>query len=348
MYRLLYRLVFFAVGLFSASQCLAATPDGAELYRKHCSVCHGIEGNGGVGVPLHLQDFLAVASDDYLRKSIVTGRPGRVMPAFTQFNDGELDALVGYIRSFSSEPAPMYADGPIKGDAERGKQLFQDHCVTCHGVNGQGKGGTGVTFSRPREAPIMAPALNNTGFQQSISDAMLRATLLRGRHSTPMPSIREIGLKESDANHLISYIRTLEEASPGDEGTDDETIIKFDSAYSLEQTLENLKQAAVGRNFRVIRLQFLEEGLAKPGEENPRSVMLYFCNFAFLYEALAIDPRVGLFLPCRVTVIETDAGVQVMSINPKNLSRLFNNHELDKACQQMHDLYVEIIEEATL
>ena len=56
----------------------------------------------------------------------------------------------------------------------------------------------------------------------------------------------------------------------------------------------------------------------------------------------------GLFLPCRVTVVETDQGVQVMSINPQNLSRLFNNNELDEACQKMHDLYAEIIEEATL
>ena len=37
-----------------------------------------------------------------------------------------------------------------------------------------------------------------------------------------------------------------------------------------------------------------------------------------------------------------------MSINPKNLSHLFNNTELDKACQKMHDLYSDIMEEATL
>ena len=194
----------------------------------------------------------------------------------------------------------------------------------------------------------MAPALNNIGFQHSISDGMLKATLMRGRHQTPMPSITEIGLTEQDANDLVAFIRTLKSEAGSEAVSDEETVIKFDSAYGLEQTLENLKEAAIGRNFRVIRLQHLEEGLAPPGKENPRAVMLYFCNFAFLYEALAIDPRVGLFLPCRVTVIESEDGVQVMSINPKNLSRLFNNRELDKACQQMYDLYVEIIEEATL
>lgn len=77
-------------------------------------------------------------------------------------------------------------------------------------------------------------------------------------------------------------------------------------------------------------------------------VMLYFCNFALLNQALAIDPRVGLFLPCRVTVMETAEGVRVSSINPKTLSHLFNNRELDQACQDMHDLYAEIMEEATL
>ena len=56
-----------------------------------------------------------------------------------------------------------------------------------------------------------------------------------------------------------------------------------------------------------------------------------------------------LFLPCRVTVLEREDGVvQVMAINPKRLSKLFNNRELDQACDQMHGMYQEIIEEATL
>jgi len=98
----------------------------------------------------------------------------------------------------------------------------------------------------------------------------------------------------------------------------------------------------------VVREQYFEQGLAAAGGENPRRIILYFCNFAFLDEALAIDPRVGLFLPCRITLVETEHGVQVMSINPKHLSQLFNSQALDKACEQMHDLFEEIMEEATL
>lgn len=342
-----YRFVLGALVL-ATGVAAAASPDGALLYQRNCAVCHGAEGTGGVGVPLNLPDFLAVASDDYLRKTIRLGRPGRVMPAFPSMADAELNALVAYIRSLSPQQAPAYPAARSKGDAGRGGELFAKHCTVCHGDHGQGGTGTGVTFSRPRQAPVMAPALNNPGFQQAVSDAMLRETLLRGRTGTPMPSLKALGLAAADADDLIAFLRTLPGAEDVQENSDIEPVIQFESSYDLEQTLENLKQAVVGRNFRVIRLQHLEEGLAKPGAENPRTVMLYFCNFAFLNDALAIDPRVGLFLPCRVTVIETDHGVQVMSINPKNLSRLFNNSELDKACQHMHDLYAEIIEEATL
>lgn len=321
---------------------------GEQLYAQHCAACHGKDGSGGVGVPLNLPDFLAVASDDYLKITIREGRPGRVMPAFPRLSDSELAALVTHLRSMADVPAPDYSPQPLVGDAARGEQMFTKHCESCHGEHGKGGSGTGVTFSRPRDAPIMAPALSNSGFQQAASDAMLKASLLRGRKGTPMPSLGSLGLSEGDADDLVAYLRTLRTDSVPVEPDDHEVVIQYESSYDLEQTLENLKQAVVGRNFRIIRLQHLEEGLAKPGAENPRAVMLYFCNFALLNEALVIDPRVGLFLPCRITVLETGQGVQVSSINPKRLSHLFNNRELDRACQEMHDMYAEIIEEATL
>lgn len=331
----------------AASGPSAAAIDGAQLYHQTCAVCHGEHGDGGVGVPLNLPDFLAVASDDYFRVTIREGRPGRVMPAFPNLSAAEIDAIIAYLRSLSAEPVPVYSEKPPQGDAAHGGKLFASHCVTCHGDQGQGGAGTGVTFSRPRGAPIMAPALNNPGFQNAAGDAMLKATLMRGRRGTPMPSIADLGMRESDADDLVAYLRTLRKPESS-AAADEPAVIQFVSSYGLEQTLANLKESVIGHNFRVIREQELEQGLAEPGKENKRRIILYFCDFGFLNEALAIDPRVGLFLPCRVTLLETDQGVRVMSINPKKLSHLFNNRELDKACQRMHDLYTEIIEEATL
>ena len=112
--------------------------------------------------------------------------------------------------------------------------------------------------------------------------------------------------------------------------------------------MANLKQAITDQNFTLIRTDYLEHGLVAEGKENKKQVVLHFCNFGFLFEALAIDPRVGMFLPCRVTVIEKNDKVQLSTVNPKRLSELFNNHELDDSCRQMHEVYKTLLEDATL
>ncbi len=330
---------------------LQAAPDGALLYAQHCATCHGENGQGGVGVPLALPSFLNSVDDGFLKQTIRYGRPGRVMPAFGALSDAQLVALVGFIRGWSGQPAPVFPESPIKGDAGHGRTLYAEHCAICHGDDGGGGRGTGVTFSRPREQPIVAPALNNSGFLQAASDAMIRQTLRKGREGTPMLSFLEQGLSEQDIEDLVSYVRSFEGLDTGVEHghASESATLTMESPYSLDETVENLKQAITSQNFILIRTDTLEHGLVKEGDENPRQVILHFCNFNFLFEALAVDPRVGMFLPCTVTATEDDAGkVFVSTINPQYLSHLFNNSELDEYCDRMRGVYEAILEEATL
>jgi len=338
--------------LLGITTAVISEPRGGELYAAHCSGCHGDTGKGGVGVPLSLPSFLESVNDNFLHKSIRLGRPGRVMPGFQTLSDAQVDAIVRFIRGWSGKPAPEFSDQPIAGDVQHGKQLFASECADdCHGEDGKGGKGTGVTFSRMRSLPIIPPALNNAGFLAAASDEMIRHTLKFGREGTPMDSFLEEGLSEQDLDDLVSYVRSFEEQQPVPEKpkvTAAETTISFESSYTLEETVENLKDAIVSQNFILIREDHLEHGLVKEGEEDPSEIILHFCNFKFLYEALAVDPRVGMFLPCRVTVTEVDGKVMVTAINPMYLSRLFNNDELDEYCKKMHAVYTSILEDATL
>lgn len=330
---------------------LAAAPDGARLYAQNCAACHGLHGRGGVGVPLALANFLTSVSDDYLTTTIRHGRPGRVMPAFKQLSDAEVHAVVQHLRSWMPAGTEVAALPSIEvhGDAQRGKALFVQYCAACHGADGGGGHGTGVTFSRPRDLPIIPPALNNPGFLAAASDQMIKATLMNGREGTPMVSFLKQGLSERDIDDVVSYVRSFREAPLSwRPGNDDTPVLEMESSYSVEETVENVKRAAVGKNFRIIRVQTLEDGLAEPGQERQNAVIIYFCNFNFINQALALDPRVGLFMPCRLTVVEHDGKVKVMAINPKYLARLYNNAELDKPCDEMHQIYIGIMEEATL
>jgi cytochrome c oxidase cbb3-type subunit 3 len=327
-----------------------AAPDGGQLYAAHCAACHGDRGGGGVGVPLSLESFLTSVDDRFLWNTIRYGRPGRVMPAFQILSDVQITAIIAHIRSWSEKAAPEFSPAPVRGDAGHGKVLFADYCAACHGEQGKGGTGTGVTFSRRRELPIIAPALNNAGFLAAASDELIRHTLQFGREGTPMRSFLVQGLSEQDIDDLVSYIRSFEGQPTPDKRKDavTESSIRMESPYTLEETVENLKEAIVGQNFILIRTDYLEHGLVPEGEENKQQVILHFCNFSFLYDALAVDPRVGMFLPCKITVVEKEGRVTVSTINPMYLSRLFNNAELDEYCREMYALYVAIIEDATL
>ena len=338
-------LVVLVAGLTGLVQ---AAPDGEQLYQMHCSVCHGTDGGGGVGVPLSMPAFIDSVSDAYLESTIRHGRPGRIMPAFSRLSDAQVDAVVGYMRNWSGKPAASYDHTPVKGNPEHGAGLYAKHCAQCHGEDGQGGKGTGVTFSRKRDLPIIAPALNNPGFLASATDAMIKNTLIYGREGTPMTSALVAGLSEQDVNDLVAYIRSMKpsQIEPVDEDVD--SMIAVYSPYGMDETIENLKQSITDQNFTLIRTDYLDHGFAEEGKENEKQVVLHFCNFGFLYEALVIDPRVGLFLPCRVTVVEHEGKVQVMAINPMRLSKLFNNDELDSACKEMTRIYESILEDATL
>lgn len=349
---MLARLLSAAVLLFGFGMSAAmAASEGERLYGRNCAACHGENGTGGIGVPLALRSFQSSVSDDYLRKTIRHGRPGRVMPAFSQLSDSEIEAIVGHVRSWHKGPIATYSDKPIKGDPVHGKKLYGQHCAACHGPNGEGGKGTGVTFSRPRDLPIMAPALHNPGFLVAAPDAMIKATLMYGREGTPMTSFLKQGLKEKDIDDIVSYVRAFEK-EPLPESSKvlkvESPVIVRDSPYDLETTVENAKRAVSNNNFFYGRVQTLEYGLTEPANENPKQVIVYFCNISLLNQALAIDPRVGMFLPCRVTILETEGKVQVMSVNPNVLSRLFNNSELNRLCDEMTESYTAIIEEATL
>jgi len=341
-------LLLGCLTLFSGG-VLASNKTGDQLFHTYCAACHGNQGNGGVGVPLSLPAFINTVDDNYIRKTIQNGRPGRIMPSFAHLSASDINKIIHYIRTWTGVHPTPYSDEKIAGNPVHGKALFQKNCAACHGADGAGGHGTGVTFSRPRDLPILAPALNNRGFLAAASDEMIKHTLMNGREGTPMISFLKAGLSESDINDVVSYVRSFQSHLPHRPTADSKEppMLVFESPFSVEKTVNNLKQSVVAANMRLIRVQYLDDGFVKKGSENKKRVIVYSCGFNFLNEALKVDPRVGLFLPCRVTVVKHKDKVLVMSVNPKRLAYLFNNNELSELCAKMKKTYSDLMEEAT-
>jgi cytochrome c oxidase cbb3-type subunit 3 len=64
---------------------------------------------------------------------------------------------------------------------------------------------------------------------------------------------------------------------------------------------------------------------------------------------LKIEPRLGVVLPCRVTIMEREDGSVILVVpNLRVVARWFNNDELVGLWDAMEETFNEIIEEATL
>jgi cytochrome c oxidase cbb3-type subunit 3 len=79
---------------------------GAPLYQERCASCHGARGGGGSGPRVGNADFLASASNGYLRYAIAHGRPETKMPPFAStLPPPDIDAVVATLRGFAP-PSP--------------------------------------------------------------------------------------------------------------------------------------------------------------------------------------------------------------------------------------------------
>lgn len=115
---------------------------------------------------------------------------------------------------------------------------------------------------------------------------------------------------------------------------------------SMEQTVAALSQAIVNHNYTFVRQQAMDARLV-PYTQEVRSVRLvYFCNFAKMDRALRATPLATQVLPCRITLVETPEGVDLLAVNPAWTSQ--NVPELQEQCAELKADYLAILEEASL
>lgn len=73
---------------------------GAALYKKNCTACHGVNGEGVNAPALFNQSALAHNSDEFIRYTIAKGRQNTPMVAYEKIlSEDDIDNLTAFIRS---------------------------------------------------------------------------------------------------------------------------------------------------------------------------------------------------------------------------------------------------------
>lgn len=64
-------------------------------------------------------------------------------------------------------------------------------------------------------------------------------------------------------------------------------------------------------------------------------IILGACNPTFAHQALEIDDRIGLLLPCNVVVQEKNGKTEISIFNPEMINKFFQNERLAKMSEEL-------------
>jgi cytochrome c oxidase cbb3-type subunit 3 len=267
-------------------------------------------------------------------------------------SDAQVDAIIRFLRQRSDTQGPSFGNQRIAGDPVRGKAIYQEHCLECHGADGSGEGeGTGVTLSRERAFLVMPASISNPGFLASAPDQMIQRVVSAGRKPSGMPAFGRGKLSETEIDDVVAYVRSFEQQRRKVRAVAAEArpTHVYESPYDFDSTVENVKAALTGANFRIFPDRQLEQGLTDEFSVNMRQIGIRFCNFNVMYGMVKTEPRLGVVLPCRITILEREGGEVILVVpNLRVVARWFNNDELVEMWDRMEDTFSDIIEEATL
>ena len=160
---------------------------GAAVFQRVCSSCHGDGGAGGRAASLVDNRRLRALSSADIENIVRNGMPNG-MPPFGSLPQPDLQAVTVFVRSFNSSAFDL----PPAGDVAAGESFFKGkgQCATCHIAQGQGVAG--------------GPDLSNIGRQMTVSE-LTRALVEPGAAIAQGYATARVQLK--DGRRLRGFVR---------------------------------------------------------------------------------------------------------------------------------------------
>ena len=218
----------------------ALVPLGRFVFERNCAVCHGRLGDGWGELSRSLtprpRDFTrgyfkfrstpsgSLPTDADLRRTIREGLAGTAMPIFDQMEERDVRAVTEFIKSLSPrwQQRTNYAPPvvlperqtwfdqaePLKAQAEKGRQSYNQMCIACHGEDGSGNGPGAADLEDNWHRAIRPADLRKPSIRRGREPEEIVRILLTGMDGTPMISFAELTTEEQRWQ-LAAYVLQL-------------------------------------------------------------------------------------------------------------------------------------------
>ena len=229
----------------AVAQDTAVIERGAAVYASRCVICHGTEGDGkgltgiihraqqnGLVTQIYPRDFTAgvykfrstpsgsLPTDEDLMRTITDGISRSGMPSHNDLSLADRQAVVEFIKTFSSkwqeqevpEPIDIGATPNFVDTAEsidRGREAYAlMQCAKCHGDTGRGDGPSSGVLQDSWGDQILPFDFTSGPLKGGDTAEAIYRTFVTGLDGTPMPSYQD-AIAAEDSWDLVSYCLAL-------------------------------------------------------------------------------------------------------------------------------------------
>jgi uncharacterized protein (DUF302 family) len=116
---------------------------------------------------------------------------------------------------------------------------------------------------------------------------------------------------------------------------------------SLDEVCRKLETAVTDNKFGVLGVHDLKEKMAAKGVRlEPACRIFEVCNPMQAKRVLEADMRISTALPCRISVYEERGTVQVATMRPTAVLKLFGAPELEPVAREVEAVVLRIVDAA--
>jgi len=103
-----------------------------------------------------------------------------------------------------------------------------------------------------------------------------------------------------------------------------------DTPNAFPEVMAELQSAIAQNGYTLSRVQRVDYGLEKRGYRSDKYQVVFYGKPEEISRLGEDYPQLGPFLPLRITVLETAAGVELVAINPQRLAQFYPEPELQE------------------
>ena len=125
-------------------------------------------------------------------------------------------------------------------------------------------------------------------------------------------------------------------------------LYTVESDKDLGTVCDDLQEAVAKRKFGVLTVHDLKETMAKKGVDFDHECRIYeVCNLHQAKRVLEQRMEVSTALPCRISVYEEGAKVNLSTIKPTMMLEMFGAEEMKSVAEEVEHVMLESMDEAS-